>query len=292
MNGYLLAVLSSIFFSLYVIPRKLSKLPASLFSMVMSSGFFSGTVIIYSIFPALHSAEKISPVLWWSILAGGIWAIAFVSFVKSIDYLGLARSNQWKNLQGPVGVLLALSVLGESAYANPILTTVAAVCVFLSALFFTISNGNENRAVEKSGVYLALASAVGFGTVAAIQKYVTLNSGIYIQQIVWSGSIVLSLIFFNFYTKSIRLLKSSSGRDLILAFIAGIFYLGASYLQLFSYKSIAASIGFTIIQMNALWTILIGIFAFREIDIKLHWKRVITGLLFTLAGIYLLALAR
>lgn len=292
MNGYLLAALSSIFFSLYVIPRKLSKLPASLFSLVMSAGFFSGTVIIYSIFPALHSAEKISPVLWWSVLAGGIWAIAFVSFVKSIDYLGLARSNQWKNLQGPVGVLLALSVLGESAYANPILTTVAAVCVFLSALFFTISNGNENRAVEKSGVYLALASAVGFGTVAAIQKYVTLNSGIYIQQIVWSGSIVLSLIFFNFYTKSIRLLKSSSGRDLILAFIAGIFYLGASYLQLFSYKSIAASIGFTIIQMNALWTILIGIFVFREIDIKLHWKRVITGLLFTLAGIYLLALAR
>lgn len=292
MNGYLLAVLSSVFFSLYVIPRKLSKLPAALFSLIMSTGFFSGTVAIYLIFPALHSAEKISPVLWWSVLAGVIWAAAFVSFVKSIDFLGLARSNQWKNLQGPVGVLLALSVLGESAYANPILTTLAAVCVFLSALFFTISNGNENKAIEKSGVYLALASAVGFGTVAAIQKYVTLNSGIYIQQIIWSGSIVLSLVFFNFYTKTINSLSSSKRRDLVLAFIAGLFYLGASYLQLFSYKTIAASIGFTIIQMNALWTILIGIFVFREIDIKLHWKRVLSGLLLTLAGIYLLALAR
>jgi len=258
----------------------------------MSAGFFCGTVIIYLMFPALHSAEKISPVLWWSVVAGGIWAVAFVSFVKSIDFLGLARSNQWKNLQGPVGVLLALSILGESAYANPVLTTVAAACVFLSALFFTISNGSENRKVEKSGVYLALASAVGFGTVAAIQKYVTLNSGIYVQQIVWSGSIVLSLLIFNLYTKSVRLLKSSNRRDLVLAFIAGIFYLGASYLQLLSYKSIAASIGFTIIQMNALWTILIGIFVFKEIDIKLHWKRVLSGLIFTLVGIYLLALAR
>lgn len=292
MLGYIYAIISSIFFSFYIIPRKLSKLTPALFSFLMSFGFFLGTISVYFAFPSLHIGEKLSLTLLWSVLAGVIWAISFVSFVKSIDFLGLARSNQWKNLQGPIGVLLALVVLGESSQANPFIAVIAAMFVFFSALAFTISNGRDKVIEEKTGVILALLSGVGFGTVAVIQKYVTSLAGVYTQQIVWSGTIFISLLLYLIAQKNITNLKNHSARDVVLAFVGGLIYLGASYSQLFSYKYIAASIGFTVIQMNALWTILIGIFIFREIDLRIHYKRVVFGLLSALVGIALLAFAR
>lgn len=292
MPGYIFAIASSLFFSLYIIPRKLSMLTPELFSFLMSFGFFIGTVFIYLVFPSLHLAEQFSPILSWSVVAGLVWAISFVSFVKSIDYLGLARSNQWKNLQGPVGVLLALLILGESAQTSPFLAVIAALFVFASALAFTISNGVDKKVEEKRGVILALFSGLGFGTVAVIQKYVTSNVGVYTQQVVWSWTIFVSLLIYLLFRRSLTSLINHSKKDLLLAFIGGFVYLGASYFQLFSYKYIAASIGFTVIQMNALWTILIGIFVFKEINLKVHYKRVLIGLLCAIVGIIILAFAK
>ncbi len=292
MLGYIYAVVSSIFFSFYIIPRKLSKLTPELFSFLMSLGFFIGTVAVYFIFPLQHSSEKVTSTLWWSIVAGIIWATSFISFVKSIDYLGLSRSNQWKNLQGPVGVLLALLMLGESTQANPFYAIIAAVFIFLSALAFTISNGKDHIAEENKGVLLALLSGLGFGTVAVIQKYVTTSTGVYTQQVVWSGTIFISLLAYLFFKKNIAVIVQKSRKDILLAFLGGFVYLGASYFQLFSYEYIAASIGFTLIQMNALWTILIGIFIFKEINLKIHGRRVVIGLLCAVVGTLVLSMAK
>lgn len=292
MLGYVYAIISSLFFSLYIVPRKLSKLPPELFSLLMSLGFFLGTTIIYFAFPTLHSSEQFIPALWWSVLAGLIWAISFISFVKSIDYLGLSRSNQWKNLQGPVGVVLAFLLLGESTQANPIFAIVAAIFVFLSALAFTISNGKEKIIEEHKGVVLALLSGLGFGSVAVIQKYITSSAGVYTQQIVWSGTIFFSMLAYSFFKRSIFDLIKRPKKDILLSFLGGFVYLGASFFQLFSYKYVAASIGFTLIQMNALWTILIGILVFKEIDLQVHYRRVGMGLISAIIGIIILAFAR
>lgn len=292
MLGYIYAVVSSVFFSFYIIPRKLSRLTPELFSFLMSAGFFSGTILVYFIFPSLHASEKVTSTLWVSVFAGLIWATSFISFVKSIDFLGLARSNQWKNLQGPVGVLLALLILGESAQANPFYAIIAAIFVFLSALLFTISNGKDKIGEENKGVILALLSGLGFGIVAVIQKYVTSSVGVYTQQVVWSGTIFVSLLTYLFVKKNIIDIVHKSRKDIVLALLGGFVYLGASYFQLFSYKYIAASIGFTLIQMNALWTILIGIFVFKEINLTIHGRRVAMGLLSAVVGILILSMAK
>ena len=84
MTGYLFAFISSIFFSLYVIPRKLSKQSAVFFSLQMGVGFFVSSVILYLLKPLLGSQEPISLQLLWSILAGAIWATGFVAFIKSL----------------------------------------------------------------------------------------------------------------------------------------------------------------------------------------------------------------
>lgn len=292
MLGVIYALVSSLFFSAYIIPRKLSKQSPQIFSFTMAVVFSLGSILLYFLFPSLHASEKINSSLWWSVIAGVLWAVAFVAFVTAVDYLGLAKSNQWKNLQGPIGVLLSLFVLKESQSASPLFTLIAAMLVFCSALFFTMPRRNQKKAEMEKGITLALLSAVGFGSVAVIQKHVTSLVGIYSQQVVWSISIAISLLAILIQKKNFKRVVEQSSADFKLSAFAGIAYLGASFFQLLSYKYIEASIGFTLIQMNAVWTILIGIFVFKEIDLKEYGKRVVMGFLCALGGIIVLAFVK
>lgn len=291
MLGYIFALISSIFFSFYIIPRKLSKLTPVNFSFFMSIGFFVSTVILYLFQPLLKFHESFSPALFLSVIAGVIWATSFVLFVSSIDEIGLSKSNQWKNLQGPVGVILSLLILGEWSKINPIFAILAAIAVFLSAVAFTTSDKSSGKSNLK-GIILATFSALGFGSVAVIQKYVTAQTGVYTQQIVWSFSIFLSLLIFLIINKRLKDVFKSPFKQISLSLGAGVIYLGASLFQLFSYSYIPASIAFTIIQMNTFWTITIGILIFREIDLKKYYKNVLVGFLLTALGILFLFFAR
>lgn len=42
----------------------------------------------------------------------------------------------------------------------------------------------------------------------------------------------------------------------------------ASFFSTLAYKYIPGSIAFTIVQLNAVWTVLVGILIFKEIDFK------------------------
>lgn len=292
-SGYIFAILSSVFFSLYVIPRKLSSQHPVYFSFFMSVGFLVGATILYLAKPLLGFNETISLILLWSVIAGVVWATGFVLFVKSIDIIGLAGSNQWKNLQGPVGVILSLVILNEWTKTNPIITVLAGIAVFLSALFFTISNSKEQAINNLKGVYLATTSGLAFGIVTVINKYVTTNVGVYSQQVVWSLSILISLVFYILSHKELsKNIKTIDIKNICMGLVAGFLYLGASFFMLQSYKYIPASVGFTIIQLNSIWTISIGIFVFKEIDIKKHYKKIFLGFIFSLIGIALLVFAK
>ncbi len=293
MTGYLLAFVSSIFFSLYVIPRKLSNQPAVFFSLLMGTGFFISSVILYLFKPLLGFHEPVNIQLLWSVLAGAIWATGFVAFVKSIDKVGLARSNQWKNLQGPVAVVLSFIILGEYAKTRPVFALLAGIAVFLSAIAFTISGSKEEAKANLGGIYLATLSGVAFGLVTVINKHVTTEVGVYSQQVVWSAAIALSLLMYIASQKGmLKKLKTIDTRNLALGLGAGVLYLGASFFMLQAYRYVPASIGFTIIQLNAVWTVAIGIFLFKEIDAKRHWIRIVGGFLLAILGILLLAFAK
>lgn len=291
MLGFAFAVISSLFYSLYVVPRKFSKLSAVVFSFYMACAFFASSLILYSFQPLLQFHETISFTLWWSVIAGSIWATAFVCFVKAIDLLGLSRSNQWKNLQGPIAVVLSLIILQEFATTNPTFVIGAALTIFLSALCFTIPQGKERHEVTK-GIFLAVLSAFGFGIVAVIQKHVTTEVGVYSQLVVWSFAIAVSLAIYLLFTKQISKVFQNTKKEMSIGILAGIIYLGASLFQIFSYNYLEASITFTVVQLSALWTVLIGIFIFKEINFRQHYKRVLLGLLLTIIGIAFLVFAR
>ena len=74
--------------------------------------------------------------------------------------------------------------------------------------------------------------------------------------------------------------------------LAGIFYLGASFFMLESYKYLPASIGFSVIQLNSIWTLLAGILIFKEIDFKRFSSQIILSLVFVGFGIFFLAISK
>lgn len=291
MIGYALAVVSSLFFSLYIIPRKFTNLDPIYFSLLVGVGFFVSSSLLYLVRILFGFYEIIHIEILWSILGGVLWAIGLVSLVNSIDLLGLTRSNQWKNLQGPIGVILSLVILIEYLYVNPAWAILAGLCVFLSAVLINAPNELESRAQNLRGILLALLSAVAFGSVTVINKYVVVEVGVYSQQVLWGFSIAAALFLYCLLYKDIGEIKNVARKDIILGLVSGIVYLGASFFMLESYKYITASVGFTIIQLNTIWTFLIGVFFFHEIEVLRHYKRLALGLCFSLAAIAFLFLA-
>lgn len=292
MFGYLFAFASSLFFTLYVIPRKLSTVPATVFTFLMGTGFFIGSLVLFLARPALGFQETDSPLLGLALLAGAIWATGFVNFIKAIDYLGLARSNQWKNLQGPVGVLLSLVILAEYATTNWVLALLAGLAVFASALALNISRPDHDHRLSTRGIYHAAGSSLAFGSVAVMNKYMSMHVGVLNQQLVWSFGIALSMLVYLLIRRQAGQLRRLSRKNLVLGLSAGLLYLGASFCMLESFRYLPGAIAFTIIQLSAVWTIAVGILVFHEIDARRSAGRIVLGLALAVAGIALLAVAK
>jgi glucose uptake protein GlcU len=288
MLGYLFALISSFFFSLYIIPRKLSKQKPILFTFLVTVGFFIGSLLVFLI----YAKEKLNFYILFSIPAGVIWVISFVFFIKSIDIIGLSRSNQWKNLQGPIGVLLCLVILSEYGKVNPFVTLLAGLSIFASAFFLSNTSPKDKQIINRQGIYYGLLSGLGFGTVTVFNKIVTDHIGVFSQQVVWSLSMLICMLIYIIYKNEVQQLKNNPLKETVLGLSAGFLYLGASFFMLESYKFITASIGFSIIQLNSLWTIIIGVLVFKEISLKKYYKEILLGLFLALLGVILLTIAK
>lgn len=294
MIGYIYAIIAALFFALYIVPKKLTKQKPILFSFFMGAGFLFGSMILYliSVFITKNPETFANWYLAYSILAGILWAFGSIFLLTSIDKIGLARSNQRKNLQGPIGVILSLIILSEFLHANALFAILAGFTIFISALFLNIRH-KDGKKIDRKGIRLAVLSALMFGIVTVLNKFVTNHSAIYSQLIVWS--------FFTFATIAIYILNkkilknellTTARKDMKMGFFWGLLYSLAGFFMLRSYAYIPASISFTIIQLNALVVIAIGIMFFKEIDFRKNIWRISGGLLFAIIGILLLFLAK
>ena len=287
--GYLYALITSVFFSLYLIPRKFSKNSPATYTAFMGLGFFIPSLFYAMTLPDFSAL--LNPLLLLAFLVGIIWMVASVFFVTAIDKLGLSRSNQWKNFQGPIGAGLSLLVLAEYQTTNLPCVLIAICAIFVSALLFSIKKKTE-KVIDRRGIWYALAASVLFGANSVIQKYVTINVlEIPSQLLYFSAGVFLSaLIYLWLKNKNLNSLQYTFAKDGLRPMLAGLIYFVAAYFSVMANKIIPNSIAFTIIQFNAVWTILIGVLIFREIDFRAHWRRILTGLLFAIISIGVLFL--
>lgn len=293
--GYICALISSLFFTAYVIPKKLSKQTPIKYSLFMGLGFFIVSIIMFIINKIIvnNPLENLTnPVLLLSGFGGILWLIGSVFFLTAIDKIGLSRSNQWKNLQGPVGAILTLTFLSEFMETKVVYIILAVVFILLSAMLFTIRKKKE-KIVDKKGIIYAILSAIFFGINALIQKFATNNGLIYAQQVYFSALVFISaLVYIAFKDRSIKVMKDIKNKENILGIIGGITYYFASFFSTLAYKYIPGSIAFTIVQLNAVWTVLVGILIFKEIDFKKNWLRIVIGIVFAIIGVIMLLFAQ
>ena len=108
--GYMFPIISSLFFTIYILPRKFSKQKPIYYTMFVGLGFSIVSIIMYIGNQMLGSSKEAlwHPILLVSAFAGFSWMLGQLLLVTAIDKIGLSRSNQWKNLQGPIGSILIL----------------------------------------------------------------------------------------------------------------------------------------------------------------------------------------
>lgn len=287
--GYLLAILSSLFFGIYIIPKKLVKIKTKYYLFYMSFGFVIMSLIVYlfTLLIGKNTEALFHPVLILIVLRGISWFLASNLFLISIDKIGMSRSTQYKNLKGPLGVLLTLIFLSEFKVTNVFLVLLAALLTFTSALLFTIKK--DNHKIDKSGIIYAIIASLFLALNALIQKYITNYGFIYTQHLYQSITIMLvSFIYLIIKDKNLTTLKDITNKDMPLAFIGGLLYYFAAYFNTLAYKQLPASIAFTIINISGVWSVLIGILIFKEIDFKKNYKRISSGILLSVIAVIIL----
>jgi glucose uptake protein GlcU len=292
--GVIFAVIVSVLFAVYAVPRKFSKQNTVVYTMWVGIAYSAGSIAVCSVVWGFGLREQENLLNQWhllSVLRGVLWVCGTASFNIAIDKIGLARFNQWKNFQGPIGTLLMLAFLDEVAGSKAVWLLFGMTAMFISAVLFTIKSNSDNKHSNTGGILFALLAAACFGVTAFINKIVTNQGFIYSQLLYHSLSVVVSaaLIFIIQTRKPKEILRVS--RETWLPVMSGAMFLAATILSIFSYTMIAGGVSWSITQLNAVWTILIGIFVFREVSFKKHWPRIMAGFGFAVAAIAFLLFA-
>jgi glucose uptake protein GlcU len=292
--GVLFSVVVSVLFAVYAVPRKFSRQNAMLYTMWTGVAYLLGSVAVCAVVWGLGLGKSENLLSSWHLLTalrGLIWVCGVASFNIAIDKIGLARFNQWKNFQGPIGTLFMLAFLDEVTGAKVLWLLLGMTAMFVSAVLFTIRSDDGNKQSNASGILFALFAAACFGLTAFINKIVTNQGFIYSQLLYHSLAVVVSaaLIFIMQTRKPKEILRLSC--ENWLPAMSGAMYLVATLLSIFSYTMIAGGVAWSITQLNAVWTILIGIFVFKEVSFRQHWRRITTGFVFAIAAIVFLLFA-
>jgi len=284
------------FSALYVVPRKLSRQKPIVYALIMGGGYFSASLAGYIILKMTgFITEPLILPFFHTILSclnGVLWLVASVSVLISIDKIGLAKSNQWKSLQGPVGAFLILTLLSEFLVVNLVYLILAIILITLAAVMFTTRDSDSCKP-NKAGIFYALIAALFFGIYAFIKKILTDEGILFTQQIYTAIFVVVSAaIYFLIKNRNDSIDIQKSKREIFLPLMGGLlFFLNASF-NILSYKFIEGSIASMLHQLNAVWLLLLGVFVFKEIDYRKYWVRLVVGLSFSVIGVVMLLLAR
>ncbi|MCL1908443.1 MAG: GRP family sugar transporter [Holophagaceae bacterium] len=305
--GIFFSVIVSILFAAYAIPRKFSKQNVILYTMWMGISYCAATIILVGILWGfgLEPAENL--LSRWHLLTalrGIVWVFGMMAYNKAIDKIGLTRFNQWKNIQGPVGSLLILFIVTkDTSSAKTLWLLLGMTVMFFSAWLFQVETDAEKRISEtlwkkenmRQGIAFALFSGICFGISALLNSIVSnveiVGEKFTFAQLIYHSAtltifpMALCLVVENKTSEPSKAVERF--RDIIkvdkktwMPVIAGGMYMVATLLTIYSYRLIPNNaIPWSITQLNVFWTVIIGIFIFKEIGYKQNWRRLTGGIL-------------
>ena len=195
--GYLLAITTSIFFSIYVMPKKLVKEKTMYYTVFLTFGFFITSAVLYTFFKITGICkETVSSLIAMILIVRGLfWFLSVYIYAIAIDKIGVSRATQYQSLKTPFGVILTLIFLEEFLETNVAVVLLATILTFLSAILLSIKKV-PNKKIDKLGILYAIFSAILLATTNLLQKWVT-NQGIVYSQHIFTA--MSSFLFACFY---------------------------------------------------------------------------------------------
>ena len=292
--GYIFAIISSIFSAIYVVPKKLSKRKPATYAMFMGIGYFTVSIIGFVLLKELKYIDEpfFFPHIIVACINGIVWTVASVAVLSSIDRIGLAKSNQWKSLQGPIGAFLMLAFFSEFLTTKVIFILLAIVFITFAAMMFS-TREKDTDSVDKVGILYALLAAVFYGLYTFIKKYLTNEGTLFAQQIYTSLFVFISAASYTLIKyRTLKIDTAETKREIYLPLLGGLLFFGNASFNVLAYKYTEGSIVAMLHQLNAIWLFLIGVFLFKEIEFKKHWLRLVAGLILSIIGVVMLILAK
>ena len=262
--------------------------------MIMGAGYFLASIIGFVFLKTSRYIDEplIFPHAVVACLNGIVWTIASVCVLISIDRIGLAKSNQWKSLQGPTGALLMMLFLSEFLTTKVVFIILAIVTITLAAMMFSTREKN-NTPVDKLGIVYALVAALFYGISAFLAKILTNEGTRFAQQVYQSLFVFISAAAYCLIRyKTLRLDTPDIKKEIILPLVGGVLFFGNWSLSLIAYCYLEGSIVLMLHQLNAIWLFILGVFVFKEIDFKKYWLRLVAGLVLSIVGLLMLVLAK
>ncbi len=294
MIGPLLALASAAFFGAqHVVSRRGlirgEVFTAVFYALVLAVPFFGLAVAVTGQLPILLGASA-----WSLLLLGSAGIIHFLigrGFIYwSIKLIGSNRASSLVATSTLITVLLAIAILGEPASLSVI---VGAVLVVIGIVLVSDSGSSQSREAGldprnlRKGIGVAMLAAFIFGVTPLLVRVglLELGSAIVGTLISYLFSAVAFLIPLGF--KRIRdEIRSTDKASMMALLAAGVFVnLG----QLFRYIALAmilASVATPIINVYPLFTLSLGYFANRRIDV--FTLRIALGVVVIILGINIL----
>lgn len=315
--GILASIIAALFFGLYPAPRRYVRSGIIDFMISMSLG-----VIITSV--ALSVSFRISVLvlnfyqIGLSLLAGGLWGIAIILYVYSVDCVGVGRATPVKNITAVFGVIFGLVFFQEYVglslwqfvylgvgtflvvYAAKILGSVRGklgvarpTCpVNLVTPDFLHEDKKENII---TGGILAFGAAVFFGINTIPLKLLSIsvnNTPEFFPIAVIRGlGALMTAIIADFVLTSEHTWKESSLKEHLFAGLSGLLWTGGFLGLILGIRLIGLSISWPLAMSSTVFAVLYGLFIGKEVDFASQKKEVLGGIFLGVLGIILLSLS-
>lgn len=288
--GYLFATITSLFFSMYVIPKKVIKEKTLYYTAFLTLGFLltASTFCLFFTTQNFHNEPLSILLITLLLLRGFLWFLSVSIYAIAIEKIGISRATQYQNLKSPFGILLNLLFLQEFLITNLSTLLFSTTLTFISALLLSIPN-TSNKKIDKLGIFYAIFSALLLATTNFLQKFITNQGIVYFQPILTAiSSFLFACLAILLKDKNFKSAISIPKKHKLLALFGGTIFYFATFFQTLAYQKLPASIVTIIVQLSAIWSILIGIIIFKEIQWKQHWKRICLGIIMTILAILIL----
>lgn len=313
-TGFSLALLSMVLYSLYMVPRKKSSIPQSVYTLWMGIGILFSTTILGVTTGGLQLVKPMDYVMMF--ICGVVWATGSDAYCRAVSLIGLSRSTPIKNISAAIGTLLGIAVFGEFSLSNIhplIMAGLGSIAVVASATILgrvenidesTNSEVLENPESDKrtliKGVLFALWAAVAYTIYTVPMKiiyahHVTPSAFLlYMGHGCFIGMVLIGIIDTRMKGRSIRGYFTGSNlpnwKASLAPQLSGAMWALGSLFANIAVKHIGVAITWPITK-STLFAVAYGVFVLKEVDVSKNKRDLYIGLILSVVGIVLLAMA-